>query len=148
MNVSRILYYIEKLFVVILTCFVASLLFKLIIYFPILRASNLLVIDFFEGVMGIFLYLLPLFIIWFFPIAFFIDDQSIKTKTDRLKTIKIQLYSCTILALVFTFVFDNRINLILLVIYFFISYITSVIFYHLNSIGNRIIENFLVQKTE
>src|SRR5690606_17967291 len=138
MKFRKISYYIEKILIAIVTCFGASLLFNLIII-PLGNAENHLIIHFLDGLLGIFLYLLPLFIIWFFPISFFIDGLNLKYKLSRLNIIKFQLYSGIILALAFNFIFDNHFNLLLLIIYFFISFLSSVIFYFLNSIGNRML---------
>lgn len=141
-------YYIEKLLIVIATCIVACLLFILIAYLPFKKVENIWMYSFFEGTMGIFLYLLPLFIIWFFPIACYIDSLTFNTKLDRIKALQLQLYSGIVLAFVFTFIFDNFFNVKLFLVYFLISFLTSVIFYYLNMFGNRLLKINLSKEKE
>lgn len=137
MKIYRICYHLQKIMIVVFICGIAAVLIKSLHYVSFLPyQSKMNVSHFFDGVWGVFLYLLPLFMIWFLPFAIKIDGYT-EQSFGKFPTFSFHLFGGFILSTIFSFIFGNEFASLLFLLYAIINTMTSIVFYRLNHLVNK-----------
>lgn len=136
MNV-KLLYCFIKFITVLFICAFVSFLIRLLHFIPYEGTRQRFVIHFFDGVWGIFTYLLPLFIIWYLPISIRLTPVIDKKVSSRTKW-SFYLFGSFVLAFIFTTIFGNEFNYYLFTLYTSINIVASIGFHFINRFVNKL----------
>ncbi len=134
---SKLFYYLLKLSTVIITCAFVSVFVRSLHFLPHEGSRQRFVLHFFDGVWGIFTYLLPLFIIWYLPISVRLNSVIDVRVPSQIKGI-FYLFGSIILAFIFTTIFGNEFNNYLFFLYMTINIIASTGFHFINKLVNKL----------
>jgi hypothetical protein len=132
MKGKKLLYYIVNFMITVITCFLVAFLIKLVHFNPETNNIQYYLRHILTGVPGLFLYILPLFIICFFPLSvrlkqIFTQDVFLQSKDAVSLCI-----SGVGLSFVFIFVIREQFDFFLFMIYSLIGIISYFIYYSLN----------------
>lgn len=125
-----------RLFLVLFLCFISSMLIKAFHYLSFTVNDANENPPFFTGIFGTFCYLLPLYLIWYFPLSVPLRGRSGK-QINWVGKLFFHFAAGFILSLIFIFIFGDVINMELFLFYLMINVITSIIFTLLNKLVNH-----------
>ena len=141
--------YIEKIIVIISTCYITCFILSFIPQLFSFHADRFDILTTFNNhINGIFSYSLPVFILWYFPLSFWLETYFSQNKKNR--KLKFLIFNAIgiCFAAFFLLIFNEIVNIFHLVQSILFSYTSLVVFYKVNKFINQLKLLFQFQKRE